>query len=164
MRYSYRSRKLWTAFVTGTPQSEDSIQTEVVNYLTLALPMESFFFAVSNEAASKIISIMDAMHKNEPNSISYPAYRKIKNSAVAAIAKFKGMGLTAGVSDLVVCYKGRSIFIEMKSTTGRQSPVQKDFQDACKIAGFPYYICRNRQDVEDCLTKEQIKLKKVGNA
>jgi hypothetical protein len=53
---------------------------------------------------------------------------------------FALIGVVAGVSDLILLYKGRAFFIELKNGTGKQSPKQKKWQDAVEAQGFTYFI------------------------
>ncbi|MDE6338672.1 MAG: VRR-NUC domain-containing protein [Muribaculaceae bacterium] len=61
-------------------------------------------------------------------------------------ARFKAEGLTAGVADLSLYYKGKTLFIEMKTPKGRQSPSQKEWQQTIEAQGFRYVICRSFED------------------
>ena len=54
-----------------------------------------------------------------------------------------------GESDLTLfCKGGRTIFIEVKTPTGRQSKKQKRFQTAVERLGFEYIIMRSVADTE----------------
>lgn len=66
-------------------------------------------------------------------------------------AKFKRMGVRAGVADFLVWHKGIAGAIELKSETGKQSPHQHDFE--CKLTrlGHKYAICRHVWEVRDTL-------------
>lgn len=57
--------------------------------------------------------------------------------------KLKKEGVMAGVSDLIVVFKNRMLFIEMKTEKGRQSKTQKEFQNRITALGYEYHICRN---------------------
>ena len=54
----------------------------------------------------------------------------------------KRMGMTAGVSDLILLHKGRAYALELKTEKGRATPAQKAFlsrfQDAGGIAWIAY--------------------------
>lgn len=66
---------------------------------------------------------------------------------------FKGMGVKAGVSDLLLIYRTRPtndlkvLCIEIKSESGRQTEMQTDFACRCAYLGIPYEICRSLDDV-----------------
>ena len=54
-----------------------------------------------------------------------------------------------GESDLtLLCRGGRTVFIEVKTSTGRQSKKQKNFQAAVERLGFEYIIMRSVADAE----------------
>jgi len=56
-----------------------------------------------------------------------------------------------GVPDIIVCYKGRYIGLEIKGTKGVQSDFQKQAEAAIKLAGGEYYIIRDLQEVVDII-------------
>lgn len=59
-----------------------------------------------------------------------------------------------GESDLTLfCHGGRTIFIEVKTPTGRQSKQQKRFQAAVERLGFEYIIMRSVKDAEQYIEK-----------
>ena len=62
---------------------------------------------------------------------------------------FKGLGVRAGVPDLVLLFPdGRCAFIELKSEGGRLSAAQKAFKNQAEGFGFPYAECRDLNEVE----------------
>ena len=77
-------------------------------------------------------------------------------------AKFKRMGVVAGVADLLILrayYKQRfmdrdyhGLFVELKNgNTGRQSPKQKEFQAKVEREGYKYAICRSVDEFMDAV-------------
>ena len=61
-------------------------------------------------------------------------------------AKLKATGVTPGVADLIflIAKQGyNNLLIEMKTPSGRQSPVQRDWQEKAEAAGSKYVICRS---------------------
>lgn len=50
--------------------------------------------------------------------------------------KLKSTGMMAGVSDLVVIYSGRILFLELKAEKGRLSDVQAEFLHQISVTGF----------------------------
>jgi len=50
-----------------------------------------------------------------------------------------------GFADLIVFTAGRTVFLELKSTIGKQTPEQKLFQKMCesKLAKREYYVIRS---------------------
>ena len=76
-------------------------------------------------------------------------------------AKFKSIGVVAGVADLEFHFKGRSYFIELKIPGGVQSLKQKKVQEALEGQGFNYYLIWSfeefKQTIERIITtKTQI--------
>ena len=66
---------------------------------------------------------------------------------IAEALKLKETGLRAGVSDLIVLHGNKTIFIEVKTDTGVQSPAQKKFQEKVTALGFEYIIAKRVEDV-----------------
>lgn len=52
-----------------------------------------------------------------------------------------------GVSDLIMLYNGRAIFLEIKSPVGKQSPDQKNFQTYVEHAKCKYFVIRSIDDL-----------------
>ena len=101
---------------------EQTLQRGVVQYLTLMENMgELSFFHVPNGG---------------------------KRSKVEA-AIFKGLGVRAGVSDLVLLFPdARSAFIELKSPGGKLSSSQNQFRSQVEGLGFQFAVCDAVDDVE----------------
>lgn len=56
--------------------------------------------------------------------------------------------IDAGLSDLIVVWPGRGIrFVELKAAAGRQTPAQREFQEAVEAAGGIYLLARSVEDV-----------------
>lgn len=58
----------------------------------------------------------------------------------------KSLGLISGVSDLVVVTQDEVIFVEVKTSTGRQSKKQKEFQLKVELLGYRYLLVRSLDD------------------
>lgn len=77
---------------------------------------------------------------------NYPAYRglffRIKNEGTNKIsgARDKAMGVVPGVADMCLLHKGTAVFIEFKSSTGKQSYFQREWDDKVTRAGYRYFI------------------------
>jgi len=56
-----------------------------------------------------------------------------------------GSRVTVGLADWMCIKDGTVAFVEWKSGTGKQTPGQRDFQDACDAAGIPYRVCRTTE-------------------
>mgnify|MGYP002524490588 CR=1 FL=1 len=64
-----------------------------------------------------------------------------RNAKEAAIMQREGV--LAGFSDLIIVAEHNVLFLEMKTTDGRQSEKQKEFQNKVNKLGFEYVICRS---------------------
>ena len=63
----------------------------------------------------------------------------------------QGVGSRKGFPDLTCMKNGRTVYIEVKTPTGRQSEHQKAFEQICKEHGCRYIIARSLTDVQDLL-------------
>jgi len=73
----------------------------------------------------------------------------VNNKARNAIegAKFKAMGVIAGVSDLIYLKPGgKPILIELKVDNGTQSKEQMKWELHVRLAGYKYMICRSLEE------------------
>ncbi len=68
-----------------------------------------------------------------------------KSRAAAGISK--AMGLKAGTPDIVMCWKGRLVGIELKAGRGRVSLAQIETHDAITLAGGVVTTCSSLDDV-----------------
>ena len=60
---------------------------------------------------------------------------------------------TGGIPDLVVFYRGRTVFVELKTPTGVVSKLQEWTIDQIKAQGCEAYICRSVEDVKKVIDK-----------
>lgn len=102
---------------------EDRLQISVAGYLDLALPVGAVYFHIPNGGS-----------------------RHVREAA-----KLKRMGVKPGVPDICIVWRGRSIFIELKTPTGRVSPVQRDMAQALTLAGAVVVTCRSVDEVSEFL-------------
>ena len=59
-----------------------------------------------------------------------------------------------GMADILAFVpKGAPLWIEVKSDTGKQSTIQKWFQEMVEGHGHAYIVARSIEDVQDILTK-----------
>ena len=73
-----------------------------------------------------------------------------------AAVRRKRMGYRAGTPDIVVLEaRGgfHGLLVEMKSSTGRQTPEQKLFQQESEARGYCYKVCKSTQDGVDAITE-----------
>lgn len=87
--------------------------------------------------------------KNIENKIK--SYLKSKG---AYYVKYHGNQFSqVGVADILACYKGRFIAIEVKNETGKPSPLQLANQKMVKDAGGISLIARSVKEVADEIDK-----------
>jgi hypothetical protein len=107
-------------------QSEAALQKAVCAHLDVALPSSAYYCAVPNGAVLSGDAKARGMQMN----------------------KLKATGLKPGAPDLVICWSGRFIGIELKSPTGTVSEAQKDASDRITLAGGLYTVARSLEGVE----------------
>ena len=61
------------------------------------------------------------------------------------------MGVVPGVADMMYLSDTGLIAIEFKTITGRQSDVQKRWQETIEAAGYRYYIIRSFEQFKETL-------------
>lgn len=66
-------------------------------------------------------------------------------------AHLKAMGLAAGVPDLLIIYKGVTLFIELKAPKGVLSETQKLIHQKIAKAGAEVCTCRSLAEIEASL-------------
>ena len=109
---------------------ESVIQESIVNYLSLICRQCGvLFFSVPNEA-----SVSGSTGKDFGRTIN-----------------LKKMGVTSGVSDLVIGHDGRMYCLEVKNETGKQSKNQLLFERWCIDCGIRYCVVRSVEDVQNVL-------------
>jgi len=67
----------------------------------------------------------------------------VPNEAAYKNKSFIQTGLMVGVSDLIVVIKGKTLFIEVKTEKGKQSPKQIEFEETIKNLNQEYYVVRS---------------------
>ena len=81
--------------------------------------------------------------------VFHPANGGARSKAQAA--RFKAMGVVAGIPDLVVIIDGRVHGVELKAKKGRASDAQKAMEPRWKAAGGVYAIARSVDEVRALL-------------
>jgi hypothetical protein len=64
-------------------------------------------------------------------------------------AILKAMGTRAGAADFLFVIKGRAVFCELKSESGRMSESQKDFAMAVTLADGVYFLAKSLDELLD---------------
>lgn len=86
-------------------------------------------------------------HNNRCAIFSVPNEAGYKNR------NFTLTGMMSGVSDLIVVIPNKTLYIELKTATGKQSPKQKDFEQIIKGLKQDYYLCRSLTDFKELIKK-----------
>lgn len=92
-------------------------------------------------------------------NLHYPNHRKclfhVNNKAKDSLegARFKTLGVVAGVSDLILLApNGITYLIELKDDKGKQSDHQKAFQQQAESLGHIYVVIRSLQEFIDLVS------------
>lgn len=95
--------------------------------------------------------------KNERALVNqFQAYlKKIGAYTIKTADKF-----TSGIPDLIVCYKGRTIFIEVKTIKGTVSEIQKYTIDHIRRRGCEAWIIRSLEALKEIIENPKIYIDK----
>jgi hypothetical protein len=96
---------------------------------------------------------------NRPNErgLLFMVQNTVKSKREGAI--LKGMGLIAGVSDMIYLRpNGQPIFVELKTAEGRQSPAQIEWAHRIGEAGYTYVVIRSLEEFK-ALCEEEKKIR-----
>ena len=63
----------------------------------------------------------------------------------------QGLGSRKGFPDLTAMKDGKTVYIEIKTETGRQSDYQKEFERICINHGCKYILARSVNDIVELL-------------
>ena len=64
----------------------------------------------------------------------------------------QGLGSRRGFPDLTALKDGVTLYIEIKTATGKQSAYQVEFEKVCKAHGGTYIVARSVEDIKPYLT------------
>ena len=64
----------------------------------------------------------------------------------------QGMGSRRGFPDLTALKDGKTLYIEIKTRTGKQSAYQVEFEKICRAHGGTYILARSVDDIKPYLT------------
>ena len=104
--------------------SEEQFHFQAAEYLNLALPREAVWHHSPNEGRRR------------------PQYTK----------KLLRKGLHPGWPDIEIIYRGRVIFIELKTQKGRVSEAQKNCHERLMLAGAVVKVVRNLDELREFLS------------
>ena len=68
----------------------------------------------------------------------------------------QSLGAHKGISDLIACKDGKTLFIEVKTSKGKQSVYQKHFQHCIEQAGGIYVLARSYMDLEKIIQQKKV--------
>jgi hypothetical protein len=88
---------------------------------------------------------------------SHPHNEGRRSKADAGLAK--AMGQQAGTPDLVFCWRGHFLSIELKAPDGRLSPAQEYAHVCIRAAGGTVAVCRSLDDVVAVFTIAEIPMR-----
>ncbi len=75
----------------------------------------------------------------------------LESSGIFYMSVGEGAYSTPGIPDIVLVIDGIFVGFEVKTYSGSQRPLQKQFQRRLEGAGGRYYIIRSMKDAEDAL-------------
>ena len=68
----------------------------------------------------------------------------------------QGVGCRKGFPDLTAMKDGRTVYIEVKTPSGRQSDYQKEFERICISHGCRYILARSKDDIAELLNYQSL--------
>ena len=93
--------------------------------------------------------------KRQPESLILSAVRSfLQLGGWYVVRHQQGLGSHKGFPDLTAIKDGRTVYVEVKTETGKQSDAQIAFQREVETRGAEYIVARSTSDVEhlcDCL-------------
>lgn len=105
-------------------QHESTLQKSCVKWFKLQYPKE-IIFAVPNGSSRNLLEAV----------------------------RLKAEGTLAGVSDLIVIFPNKILFIELKYGKGKQTEHQLLFEQKIKSKGFDYYLINSFESFKELITK-----------
>jgi hypothetical protein len=93
--------------------------------------------------------------KTQPETVILRAVRRhLETDGWYVLRIQQGLGCVKGIADLVAMKAGRTVWLEVKTATGKQSDYQVDFERAVLAHGGEYRVVRSVDgvaDLTDCL-------------
>ena len=102
---------------------EEDFQRAVIQYLRWSLPPDATAMAIPNGG--------------------------LRHSRAAA--RLAGQGVVAGAPDLLVVYRGKALFLELKTPRGRLSEIQRQFHKKLHFCGAEVMLCTSLVEIEAAL-------------
>lgn len=115
--------------------TESSLQQQIYNFF------QNTYCLKHHSPRGMILSIPNGGTRNKTEAIT-----------------LKATGLLPGASDLIVITpNGKIMFIELKTETGVQSDVQKDFQSRIELLGYEYHLIRSLTEFQSLFNENTAK-------
>lgn len=115
---------------------ESVIQTQIVEWLSLMAGRCAFlYFSVPNEGMMTA-ALMGSLPKS---------------ALFGMLTKFKKMGMTPGVSDIIIGHAGRMYCMEVKNEKGKPSENQGRYSAWCARCGIPYRVVRSLDEAQSTM-------------
>ena len=91
--------------------------------------------------------------KKQPESVVLNQVREILRLDGWDVTRHQqGLGSRRGFPDLTALKDGKTLYIEIKTPTGKQSVYQVEFERICKAHGGTYLVARSVDDIKPYLT------------
>lgn len=97
---------------------------------------------------------MQRVKKKNPESLIQSQVRDaLRMDGWYVIRHQQGLGAHLGLSDLTAIKEGKTIYVEIKTPTGRLSEYQEQFKHDIELHGGTYVVCRCLEDIQPYLTR-----------
>lgn len=70
---------------------------------------------------------------------------------IKVLSTMKQIGMRSGASDSIVCVPSKVLFVEFKTSIGRQSKEQKEFEEIIKGLGLEYHLIRSLEEFQQLI-------------
>lgn len=77
--------------------------------------------------------------------------RLLKSRGVPHLKMHGGPMMEPGIPDLLMCFNGHLVWLEVKSATGQVSRIQQAFGERWRAGGASWAVVRSVEDVESIL-------------
>ena len=100
-------------------------------------------------AAMRYLGLLEIQGRLLAFHVGNGGYRRRTEAAI-----LKGLGVRAGVADIVIVLPGGRVgFIELKAPGGRLSEAQRGFRDSVRDLGAVWGICSSVDSVQDLVQR-----------
>lgn len=99
------------------------------------------------EIIIKTLKLKSQIFKPKERDIQKQIKEYLQWTGFFVVKIHQSLGSYPGIADLYAIKNGRSIWIEVKTATGKQSPAQKEFQRQVEEHGGTYILARKIEDV-----------------